>query len=119
MDYLTPYQCLALKETQDHPRPPTYDALMKAIQRDKLQAIRPARDYLIDLFEDEEFYKNNISKREAEDIRVAIIKALSRIGDRESVEKLEEYSKKKFAKTLFRKDTLSNTAKIVLGHKSK
>ena len=78
-----------------------------------------ARDYLIDLFEDEEFYKNNISKREAEDIRVAIIKALSRIGDRESVEKLEEYSKKKFAKTLFRKDTLSNTAKIVLGQKSK
>ncbi len=77
-----------------------------------------ARDMLLDLFENEEFYKiQGLSKRDIEEIRVAIIKALSRIGDQISMRKLEEYSRKNFDKSLFKKDMLSNTAKFVLGLK--
>ncbi len=60
-----------------------------------------------------------LSKRDIEEIRVAIIKALSRIGDQTSLRKLEEFSNKSFDKSLFKKDMLSNTAKIVLGIKDK
>lgn len=75
-----------------------------------------ARNLLIDLFENEGFYEvKGLSKREIEEIRVAIIKALSRIGDQISLRKLEEFSNKSFDKSLFKKDMLSNTAKIVLG----
>ncbi|UCC80490.1 MAG: HEAT repeat domain-containing protein [Candidatus Zixiibacteriota bacterium] len=79
-----------------------------------------ARNILIDLFENDEFYQiQGLSKKDIEEIRVAIIKALSRIGDQISLRKLEEFSKKNFDKSLFKKDMLSNTAKIVLGIKDK
>ncbi|UCE66885.1 MAG: HEAT repeat domain-containing protein [Candidatus Zixiibacteriota bacterium] len=79
-----------------------------------------SRDLLIGLFENEEFFKmQGLSKKDIEEIRVAIIKALSRIGDQISIRKLEEYSNKNFDKSLFKKDMLSNTAKIVLGQKNK
>jgi HEAT repeat protein len=79
-----------------------------------------ARDILIELFENEGFYKiQTLSKKETEEIRIAIIKTLSRIGDQISIRKLEEYSQKNFDKSLFKKDLLSNTAKIVLGLKNK
>jgi HEAT repeat protein len=79
-----------------------------------------ARDMLINLFENEAFLASlNLSMREVEEVRVAIIKALSRIGDLIATQKLEEYSKKKFVKSLFKKDLLSNTAKMVLGLKNK
>jgi hypothetical protein len=61
----------------------------------------------------------NLSMREVEEVRVAIIKALSRIGDLTATQKLEEYSQKKFVKSMFKKDLLSNTAKMVLGLKNK
>lgn len=79
-----------------------------------------ARDILIRIFENEDSMKSlQMTKSEIEEVRVAIIKALSRIGDDSSIEKLEEYSNKSFNKSLFKKDMLSNTAKIVLGLKSK
>jgi hypothetical protein len=76
-----------------------------------------ARDLLIQLFEDQEFFDSGLSKKEIEEIRIAIIKALSRIRDQKSLQKLEEYSKRNFSKSLFKKDILSNTAKIELGHR--
>jgi HEAT repeat protein len=79
-----------------------------------------ARDKLIDMFEDNEFFANlDLSKREIEQVRVAILKALSRIGDETAMAKLEEYSRKSFSKSLFKKDLLSNTAKIILDTKNK
>jgi len=79
-----------------------------------------SRDMLIDFFENEEFFKiQDLSKKDVEEIRVAIIKALSRIGDETSIRKLEEYSRKNFDRSLFKKDMLSNTAKILLGLKNK
>lgn len=79
-----------------------------------------ARDVLIDLFENEAFLASlHLSMREVEEVRVAIIKALSKIGDLIATQKLEEYSKKKFVKSLFKKDLLSSTAKMVLGLKNK
>lgn len=79
-----------------------------------------ARDRLIDMFEDDEFFVNlNLSKRETEQVRIAILKALSRIGDQAAMAKLEEYSHKSFSKSLFKKDLLSNTAKIILDTKGK
>lgn len=79
-----------------------------------------ARDKLIDMFEDNEFFANlDLSKREMEQVRIAILKALSRIGDDTAIAKLEEYSQKSFSKSLFKKDLLSNTAKIILETKGK
>jgi HEAT repeat protein len=79
-----------------------------------------ARDRLIDMFEDDEFFVNlNLSKRETEQVRIAILKALSRIGDETAMAKLEEYSRKSFSKSLLKKDLLSNTAKIILDTKGK
>jgi len=79
-----------------------------------------ARDVLIDMFENEAFLASlKLSMKEVEEVRVAIIKALSRIGDLVSTQKLEEYSRKKFVKSLFKKDLLSSTAKMVLGMKDR
>lgn len=79
-----------------------------------------ARDKLIDMFEDDQFFTNlSLSKRETEQVRIAILKALSRIGDEAALTKLEEYSRMSFSKSLFKKDLLSNTAKLILDSKSK
>lgn len=79
-----------------------------------------ARDRLIDIFEDDSYFTEyDISKRDSEQIKVAILKALSRIGDHTAIEKIEEYSRRDFDKSLFRKDLLSNTAKIILGSKGR
>ena len=79
-----------------------------------------ARDLLIELFENEELQGTlSLSGKEVEEVRVAILKALSRIGDNKSLDKLEEYSQKKFSKSLFKKDLLSNTAKIILDNKGR
>lgn len=77
-----------------------------------------ARDRLIEMFEDEEFFNDfKLPKREIEQIRIAILNALSRIGDATAITKLEEYSQKSFSKSLFKKDLLSNTAKLILDTK--
>ncbi len=75
-----------------------------------------ARDILIDLYENENIFKDlNISKKEEEDIKVAILKSLSKIGDDVSKSRIELYSKKQSDKSgLFKKDVLSQTAKILL-----
>jgi HEAT repeat protein len=79
-----------------------------------------SRDFLIDLFENDELQQAlSLSNKEAEEIRVAILKALARIGDKKSLAKIEEYSQKKFNKSLFKKDLLSNTAKIILDAKGR
>jgi HEAT repeat protein len=78
-----------------------------------------ARDRLIDIFEDDSYFVEfDIPKKDTEQIKVAILKALSRIGDETSLKKLDEYSRKKFDKSLFKKDLLSNTAKVILNSKS-
>jgi HEAT repeat protein len=77
-----------------------------------------ARDALIELFESKEIYKTlNISKKDSDEIRATILKALSIIGDASAMKKLAEYSNMSFDKSLFKKDLLSNTAKIILSGK--
>jgi len=54
-----------------------------------------ARDILIELYENPNIYKNlDISKKEEQKIKVAILKSLSVIGDDVSKSKIELYSKK-------------------------
>ncbi len=79
-----------------------------------------ARDILIDLYEDENIYMSlGISKKEEQNIKVAILKALSKIGDDVSRSKMALYSSSGKNK-LFKKDVLSQTATILLsGTKSK
>ncbi len=78
-----------------------------------------ARDRLIDIFEDDSYFSEyDISKKDSEQIRIAIIKALTRIGDSISKEKLDEYSRQDTDKQLFNKELNSNTAKIILSGKS-
>lgn len=74
------------------------------------------RDILIDLYENENIFKDlGISKKEEEDIKVAILKSLSKIGDDVSKSRIELYSKKQSGKSgLFKRDVLSQTAKILL-----
>jgi HEAT repeat protein len=79
-----------------------------------------ARDLLIELFENPELYKKlNIAKKDSDIIRATILKALSLIGDSTAMKKLAEYSNTSFDKSLFKKDLLSNTAKLILGGKAK
>jgi len=79
-----------------------------------------ARDRLIEIFEDDSYFAEfDIPKRDTEQIRIAILKALARIGDHAAMEKLEEYSHTDFDKSLFKKDLLSNTAKLILDSKGK
>jgi len=77
-----------------------------------------ARDILIELYENPNIYKNlDISKKEEQKIKVAILKSLSVIGDDVSKSKIELYSKKGKNK-LFKKDVLSETALFLInGHK--
>ncbi len=78
----------------------------------------PARDTLIEIFEDQHLFKDlGISKKEVEEIRATIIKALSAIGDEISHQKIAQYSKNPQEKRSFSKNILSNTAKIILGAK--
>jgi len=79
-----------------------------------------ARNLLIYLFEDSELYKSlDISKKDSDEIRATILKALSLIGDPTAMKKLAEYSNMSFDKSLFKRDLLSNTAKLILSGKSK
>ncbi len=79
-----------------------------------------ARDKLIEIFEDDSYFvEHDVPKKEAEQIKVAVLKALSRIGDHLSVEKLDEYSRRDFDKSLFKKDLLSTTAKVILSEKGR
>lgn len=79
-----------------------------------------ARDWLIAVFEDDSLLDGlNLSKRDSEQLRIAILKSLSHINDETAVLKLEEYSRKSFSKSLFKKDLLSNTARLILESKSK
>jgi len=77
-----------------------------------------ARDILIELYENPNIYKNlDISKKEEQKIKVAILKSLSVIGDDVSKSKIELYSKKGKNK-FFKKDVLSETALFLInGHK--
>jgi HEAT repeat protein len=79
-----------------------------------------ARDKLIELLDDNALFKElNITRREAEEIRAVILKALSIIGDEIAVAKVTEYASKVPDKSIFGIDLLSSTAKILLGGKMK
>ena len=79
-----------------------------------------ARDWLISVFEDDELLdRMSLPKREVEQLRIAILKSLSYINDEAAVSKLEEYSRKSFNKSLFKKDLLSSTAKLILDSKTR
>jgi len=79
-----------------------------------------ARDILIDLYENEDLYIGlGISKKDEQNIKVAILKALSKIGDDVARSKMTLYSSKGRNK-FFKKDVLSQTAAMLLsGTKSK
>jgi len=79
-----------------------------------------ARDILIDIYENENIFSGlGIGKKEEQNIKVAILKALSKIGDDVSQSKMALYSSGRRTK-LFKKDVLSQTAAILLsGTKSK
>jgi HEAT repeat protein len=80
----------------------------------------PSRDVLIELFETPLLFKDlGISKKDSDELRATILKALSVIGDETSMQKIAEYSTKSFDKSIFGRDLLSNTAKILLGTKIK
>jgi hypothetical protein len=80
----------------------------------------PARDILIELYEDPKLFRDlGIMKRESDEIKATILKALSLIGDELSLKKIEQYSAKSVDKSLFTRDLISNTAKIILGAKIK
>lgn len=73
-----------------------------------------ARNILIDLYEDEQYYDNlDITKKEQEQIKLAILKALSKIGDDVSTSKIQLYGSKNRG-GFFKKDVLSQTATILL-----
>ncbi|GEM_PF-1316606 len=73
-----------------------------------------ARDMLIEFYENPDIYENlNITKKEEQKIKVAILKSLSAIGDDVSKSKIELYSKKGKNK-LFKKDVLSETAMFLI-----
>jgi hypothetical protein len=76
-----------------------------------------ARDMLIDLFENERYFQPDMTNRKDEEaIRLAIIKALSKIGDEIAKSKVDLYSRRWPAKDKTAiKDVLSNTAKVLLG----
>lgn len=78
-----------------------------------------ARDTIIDLYENDNIFRDlGISKKDEEDIKVTILKSLSKIGDDVSKSRIELYSKKQAGKGgLFKKDVLTQTAKILLGDK--
>ena len=75
-----------------------------------------ARDILIDLYENPNIYRDlEISKKDEQNIKIAILKSLSKIGDDVSRSKIELYSHKSYGKSgFFRKDVLSQTAAILL-----
>ena len=73
-----------------------------------------ARNMLIDLYENENLYDDlKISKKEKQKIQVAILKALSKIGDDVSKSKIELYVAK-HKSTFFKKDAIAETAAILL-----
>jgi hypothetical protein len=77
-----------------------------------------ARDTLVEIFEDPRAFKElNISKKDGDEIKATIIKALSVIGDETAIRKIAEYSAIQPDKSIFNRDLLSNTAKILLGSK--
>jgi HEAT repeat protein len=79
-----------------------------------------ARDILIKIFEDEGLYMaHRVEKKDIEEIRLLILRALAEISDETAIRKIEEYSQKTFSKSLFKKDILSNTAKIILTGKKR
>lgn len=75
-----------------------------------------ARDVLIDLYENSNIYRDlEISKKDEQNIKIAILKGLSKIGDDVSRSKIELYSRKSYGKGgFFKKDVLSQTATILL-----
>jgi HEAT repeat protein len=77
-----------------------------------------AREILIALYENARLFIDlGISRRDSDEIRATILKALATIGDEAAMKKIAEYSKKQPDKALFGRDLLSNTAKIILGSK--
>jgi hypothetical protein len=78
----------------------------------------PARDILIEIFENPQLFKElGISKKDSDELRATILKSLSVIGDEISMQKITEYSSKSSDRSIFGRDLLSNTAKILLGSK--
>jgi len=78
-----------------------------------------ARDTLIELYENPDVFENlEISKKDEQNIKVALLKALSVIDDDVSRSKIELYSKSGKHK-LFKKDVLSETALILLSNNKK
>ena len=88
----------------------------KALIAESLGRIKgpQARDLLIDFYENEDIYTAlEISKKDEEQIKLAILKALSKIGDDISRSKMKLYGSKDKG-SLFKKDILSQTAKALL-----
>jgi hypothetical protein len=88
----------------------------KALIAESLGRIKgpQARDLLIDLYENEDIYTVlGISKKDEEQIKLAILKALSKIGDDISKSKMKLYGSKDKS-GLFKKDILSQAAKALL-----
>jgi len=76
-----------------------------------------ARDALIDIYENDRYFiKSGLNKKDEEAIRVAIIRALAKIGDAVSKSKVDHYSQQWSAKDKVSKaDILSHTARVLLG----
>jgi HEAT repeat protein len=76
-----------------------------------------ARDVLIDLYENDSYFgPSKFSRKEEEAIKMAIIRAMAKIGDDVSKSKVDLYSRQWLNKDKSMKsDFLSNTARILLG----
>lgn len=75
-----------------------------------------SRDILIDYFENDDHINSlELGKRDEDNLRMAIIKALSKIGDEISKSKVDQYSKQWLANNPRKGDLLTNTAKLLLG----
>jgi len=73
-----------------------------------------ARNMLIDLYENENLYNDlKVGKKEKQKIQIAILKALSKIGDDVSKSKIELYVAK-HKSTFFKKDAIAETAAVLL-----
>jgi len=79
-----------------------------------------ARDILIDFYEnDDHLISLELGKKEEDNLRMAIIKSLSKIGDEISTSKVDQYSKQWLNKSSRKGDFLSNTARMLLGELAK
>ncbi len=79
-----------------------------------------ARDILIDFYENDDHIQSlELGKKEEDNLRMAIIKSLSKIGDEISTSKVDQFSKQWLSKSSRKGDLLTSTAKLLLGEIAK